>query len=127
MNPLKEIMQWKDKGSTNGSSYNWHKQNPNILETVREQMPACNRFILLVVKVPIIEEHYEILEHANPRWDMQKIQNYATIQNGVEWREDLFELWSHFKLVRFHYSIDSIKEMNSYIRYPANGITVNTF
>ena len=50
---------------------------------------------------------------------MQKIQNYATIPNGVEWREDLFELWSHFKLVRFHYSIDSIKEMNSYIRYPS--------
>ena len=40
--------------------------------------------------------------------------------NGVEWREDLFNLWKEFKLVRFHYSIDSIKEMNDYIRYPSN-------
>ena len=31
---LKETMQWQDKGSTNGSSYNWHKQNPTSLETV---------------------------------------------------------------------------------------------
>ena len=31
---------------------------------------VCNRFILLVAKVLIIEEHYEILEHAITRWDM---------------------------------------------------------
>jgi hypothetical protein len=39
--------------------------------------------------------------------------------NGVEWRDDLFDLWKEFKSVRFHYSIDSIKEMNDYIRYPS--------
>jgi hypothetical protein len=39
--------------------------------------------------------------------------------NGVEWREDLFELWSHFKLVRFHYSVDDFGSRNEYIRYPS--------
>ena len=31
----------------------------------------------------------------------------------------LFDLWSHFKRVRFHYSVDSIGEMNDYIRFPS--------
>ena len=43
----------------------------------------------------IIEEHYEILEHAI-KMGYAKIQNCVTILNGVEWREDLFELLSLF-------------------------------
>ena len=31
----------------------------------------------------------------------------------------LFELWSHFKKVIFHYSVDSVYEMNDYIRFPS--------
>jgi hypothetical protein len=34
-------------------------------------------------------------------------------------REDLFDLCKEFKIVRFHYSIDSINQMNDYIRYPS--------
>ena len=66
------------------------------METVHEQMPSMQQIYFAGGESLIIEEHYEILEHATPRWDMQKIQNYATIPNGVEWREDLFELWSPF-------------------------------
>ena len=32
-------MQWEDKGSTNGSSYNWHKNNPIFWEQFYEQVP----------------------------------------------------------------------------------------
>jgi hypothetical protein len=66
----------------------------------------------------IIEEHYEILEHAI-KMGYAKDLELRYNSNGVEWREDLFDLWKEFKLVRFHYSIDSIKEMNDYIRYPS--------
>ena len=31
----------------------------------------------------------------------------------------LFDLWKYFKRVRFHYSVDSIGEMNDYIRFPS--------
>ena len=31
----------------------------------------------------------------------------------------MFDLWKEFKLVRFHYSVDSIGEMNDYIRFPS--------
>ena len=66
----------------------------------------------------IIEEHYEILEECIRQGHAKNLElRYNS--NGVEWREDLFDLWKHFKLVRFHYSVDSIGEMNHYIRYPS--------
>jgi hypothetical protein len=39
--------------------------------------------------------------------------------NGLELSEKLFELWNHFKEVRFNISIDSVAERNEYIRYPS--------
>ncbi len=36
---LEETMQWQDKGSVNGSSYNWHKNNPVFWEQFNEQIP----------------------------------------------------------------------------------------
>ena len=115
---LKETMQWKDKGSYNGSSYNWHKQNPIFWKQFYEQMPSMQQIYFAGGESLIIEEHYEILEHAI-KMGYAKDLELRYNSNGVEWRDDLFELWSHFKLVRFHYSIDSIKEMNEYIRYPS--------
>ena len=124
---LKEIMQWDNKGSTNGSSYNWHKQNPTFWKQFYEQMPSMQQIYFAGGESLIIEEHYEILEHAI-KMGYAKDLELRYNSNGVEWREDLFDLWREFKLVRFHYSIDSIKEMNDYIRYPSDWENqVNTF
>ena len=124
---LKEIMQWDNKGSTNGSSYNWHKQNPTFWKQFYEQMPSMQQIYFAGGESLIIEEHYEILEHAI-KMGYAKDLELRYNSNGVEWREDLFDLWREFKLVRFHYSIDSIKEMNDYIRYPSDWKNqVNTF
>jgi sulfatase maturation enzyme AslB (radical SAM superfamily) len=120
-------MQWEDKGSTNGSSYNWHKQNPTFWKQFYEQMPSMQQIYFAGGESLIIEEHYEILEHAI-KMDYAKDLELRYNSNGVEWRDDLFDLWKEFKLVRFHYSIDSIKEMNDYIRYPSDWENqVNTF
>ena len=124
---LKEIMQWDHKGSTNHSSYNWHKQNPIFWKQFYEQMPAMQQIYFAGGESLIIDEHYEILEYAIKNGHAKNLElRYNS--NGVEWRDDLFELWKQFKLVRFHYSIDNIKEMNDYIRYPSKWINqVNTF
>lgn len=115
---LKETMQWENKGSYNGSSYNWHKQNPTFWKQFYEQIPNMQQIYFAGGESLIIEEHYEILEECI-RQGYAKNLELRYNSNGVEWREDLFDLWKEFKLVRFHYSIDSIKEMNSYIRYPS--------
>jgi len=115
---LKENTMWSDKGSINGSSYNWHKNNPVFWEQFNEQIPNMKQLYFAGGESLIIEEHYEILEEAIRQGHAPNLElRYNS--NGVEWRDDLFELWSHFKLVRFHYSVDSIHAMNDYIRYPS--------
>lgn len=115
---LRENTAWTDKGSINGSSYNWHKNNPLFWEQFYEQIPNMQQIYFAGGESLIIEEHYEILEECIRQGHAPNLElRYNS--NGVEWREDLFELWSHFKLVRFHYSVDSIGEMNHYIRYPS--------
>ena len=115
---LKETMQWKDKGSYNGSSYNWHKNNPIFWQQFYEQIPNMQQIYFAGGESLIIEEHYDILEECIKQGYAKDLElRYNS--NGVEWRDDLFDLWKEFKLVRFHYSVDSIKEMNDYIRYPS--------
>ena len=115
---LKQTMQWNNKGSTNGSSYNWHKQNPVFWQQFYEQIPHMQQLYFAGGESLIIEEHYEILEECIRQGHAKNLElRYNS--NGVEWRDDLFDLWKHFKLVRFHYSVDSIEQMNDYIRYPS--------
>jgi MoaA/NifB/PqqE/SkfB family radical SAM enzyme len=83
-----------------------------------EQIPHMQQVYFAGGEPLIIDEHYEILEEIIRQGRAKDIEiRYNS--NGVEWREDLFELWSHFKIVRFHYSVDSIGAMNEYIRYPS--------
>ena len=115
---LKQTTLWANKGSTNGSSYNWHKNNPVFWKQFYEQIPNMQQLYFAGGESLIIEEHYEILEECIRQGHAKNLElRYNS--NGVEWRDDLFDLWKQFKLVRFHYSVDSIHEMNDYIRYPS--------
>ena len=115
---LKETMNWKDKGSSNGSSYNWHKNNPVFWDQFNEQIPNMQQLYFAGGESLIIDEHYTILEEAIRNGHAKNLElRYNS--NGVEWRDDLFDLWKEFKLVRFHYSVDDIEERNEYIRYPS--------
>jgi hypothetical protein len=115
---LKETMQWDNKGSYNGSSYNWHKQNPTFWQQFYDQIPNMQQIYFAGGESLIIEEHYEILEECI-RQGYAKNLELRYNSNGVEWRDDLFELWKEFKLVRFHYSVDDIFMRNEYVRYPS--------
>lgn len=115
---LKENTQWRDKGSTNGSSYNWHKNNPTFWSQFYEQVPHMQQLYFAGGESLIIDEHYEILEEVIKQGHAKNLElRYNS--NGVEWRDDLFDLWKEFKLVRFHYSVDDIGQRNEYIRYPS--------
>lgn len=115
---LKQNMSWDNKGSYNGSSYNWHKNNPTFWKQFYEQIPNMQQIYFAGGESLIIEEHYEILEECI-RQGYAKNLEIRYNSNGVEWRDDLFDLWKHFKYVKFHYSVDSIYGMNEYIRYPS--------
>jgi len=115
---LKENMAWDNKGSYNGSSYNWHKNNPTFWNQFYEQIPHMQQIYFAGGESTIIEEHYAILEKCIELGHAKNLEiRYNS--NAVEWREDLFDLWKEFKLVRFHYSVDDIFARNEYIRYPS--------
>lgn len=116
---LKQTMQWSNKGSTNGSSYNWHKQNTIFWDQFYEQIPNMQQLYFAGGEALIIDEHYDILRQCIKSGHAKNLElRYNS--NGIEWKQDLFSLWKQFKLVRYHYSIDDIGERNEYIRYPSN-------
>jgi hypothetical protein len=66
----------------------------------------------------LIPEHYKILEFMIESGNSSNcILRYNS--NGLELSEKIFELWNHFKEIRFNISIDSVAERNEYIRYPS--------
>jgi hypothetical protein len=116
---LKNTSNWENKGRTNGASYNWHKNNPRFWHDLMEQIPNMYQLYFAGGESLIIDEHYYLLEECIKRGYAKNIElRYNS--NGVNWRNDLFELWKEFKRVRFHYSIDAYGEQNNYIRYPSN-------
>lgn len=115
---VKEIWSWENKGSINGSSYNWHKNNPVFWTQFYQQIPHMKQLYFAGGESLIIDEHYKILEECIAQ-GFAKDMEIRYNSNGVEWRDDLFDLWKHFKLVRFHYSVDDIHQRNEYIRYPS--------
>jgi hypothetical protein len=115
---LKENYNWNDKGRINGSSFNWHKNNPKFWEQFWEQLPNMQQLYFAGGESLIIEEHYMILRECVKRGYAKNIElRYNS--NGVEWEDDLFDLWAQFKHVRFFFSIDDIMQRNEYIRYPS--------
>ena len=116
---LKEIWNWENKGKNFNASYNWHKSNDQFWEQFWKQIPNMLQLYSAGGESTVMSEHYTILEKIIESGHAPNLElRYNS--NAVEWREDLFDLWSHFKLVRFHYSLDSIGAMNDYIRYPSN-------
>ena len=120
---LKETMIWSNKGKVDGASYNWHQNNPGFWSQLYEQIPHIRQLYFAGGEALIIKEHYDLLEKCVEMGHASKIQlRYNS--NGIEIPDRLLELWDKFESVRFHFSIDSIEEMNHYIRYPANWQTI---
>lgn len=118
---LQDTMQWNKMG--NDSHYNWHKNNPKFWEEFYEQIPYFKQVYFAGGESTIIKEHYEILNKIIEMGYANQIElRYNS--NGLELPDKLFKLWSHFKLVRFHFSIDDIHERNDYIRYPSRWETI---
>lgn len=115
---LKETMQWNNKGRVDGATYNWHLDNEHFWQQLYEQIPHIKQLYFAGGEATIIEHHYLLLEKCIEMGHAKDIQlRYNS--NAVEMPQRLFDLWDHFKSIRFHYSIDSIGEMNNYIRYPS--------
>ena len=118
---LKESMTWEKttgKLKSVGGSYNWHKNNPTFWNDLYKHIPTLKQLYWAGGEPLIMEEHYDVLEKVIADGHAGQIElRYNS--NGLEWRDDLFDLWKHFRQVIFHFSIDDIGDRLHYIRYPA--------
>jgi hypothetical protein len=118
---LKKSMTWeKTNGKLKnvGASYNWHKDNDMFWDDLYEQIPTLQQLYWAGGESLVIEEHYTLLKKIIADGYAGGIElRYNS--NGLEWDDDLFDIWKEFKNVIFHFSIDDIEERLEYIRYPA--------
>ena len=117
---LKDTMQWHNKGKVEGKSpYNWHKNNELFFEQLYAQIPNMKQLYFAGGEPLIIDEHEELLREVIKRGYAKDIElRYNS--NGTVIEDSMIDLWNQFKRVRFHFSLDSIYEMNDYIRYPSD-------
>lgn len=118
---LKQDQHWDDRNR----DYTWY-QKGSFLDNMRLQSHFIKELYFAGGEPLLIPEHYKILEFMIESGNAKDcVIRYNS--NGLELPEHLFELWNHFKQVKFNFSIDSVGERNDYIRYPSkwNDVVAN--
>lgn len=104
--------------------YTWY-QKGTFLESIRSQSTSIRELYFAGGEPLLIPEHYKILEFMVEAGAAKNcILRYNS--NGLELPEKLFDLWHHFKEVKFNFSVDAVGERNNYIRYPSKWSNVVT-
>lgn len=102
--------------------YTWYKKG-SFLDSMRSQSHNIKELYFAGGEPLLIPEHYKILEYMIETGSAGNcVLRYNS--NGLELPEKLFELWKHFKEVKFNFSVDSFEHRNEYIRYPTKWNTV---
>ena len=112
----------QDQGWDRRYDYTWY-QKGSFLSTMKGQAHQIKELYFAGGEPLLIPEHYKILEfmvESGAAGNCMLRYN----SNGVEIPDRLLELWTHFKEVRFNFSIDAVGERNHYIRYPSDWTTI---
>jgi MoaA/NifB/PqqE/SkfB family radical SAM enzyme len=104
--------------------YTWY-QKSEFLDGMKEQAQHIKELYFAGGEPLLIPEHYKILEFMIDTGNAKNcILRYNS--NGLELPDNLFKLWSHFKQVKFNFSLDAVGDKNHYIRYPSDWNTIVT-
>lgn len=104
---------WDDRNR----DYTWY-QKGSFLDSMRGQASYIKELYFAGGEPLLIPEHYKILEFMVETGNAKNcVLRYNS--NGLELPDHLFDLWNHFKEVKFNFSIDAVGERNNYIRYPS--------
>jgi hypothetical protein len=114
---LKQV-NW-DKNTFN----NYWYERPELWEEVFEQIPNIRQLYFAGGEPLMIKEHKRFLEEIVSRGYADKI-TVRYNSNGVLVDDNIIEIWSKFKEVRFAFSIDAITDRNHYIRYPVDWVEI---
>jgi len=107
----------QDQGWNKDYDYTWY-QKGSFLDTMKSQAANIQELYFAGGEPLLIPEHYKILEYMIETGSAKNcILRYNS--NGIDLPPKLFELWKHFKSVKFNFSIDAVGDKNDYIRYPS--------
>ncbi len=103
-----------DKTKFNNTWY----ENPEFWDEVFEQIPNITQLYFAGGEPLMIKEHRKFLDEIIKRGYAKQI-SLRYNSNGIFVDEDIINVWSQFKQVRYAFSLDALKDRNYYIRYPA--------
>jgi MoaA/NifB/PqqE/SkfB family radical SAM enzyme len=105
--------------------YTWYQKGA-FLDDMRSNAYNIRELYFAGGEPLLIPEHYKILEFM-VETGAAKLCVVRYNSNGLELPEKLFELWKHFKEVKFNFSVDAVGDRNDYVRYPSkwNDIVAN--
>jgi len=123
--PNYQIKELKDDQGWNIDwDYTWY-QKGDFLSSMKEQAQHIKELYFAGGEPTLIPEHYKILQFMIDSGNAQNcVLRYNS--NGIDLPEKLFELWHHFKEVKFNLSIDALGDLNNYIRYPSKWSQIET-
>jgi hypothetical protein len=111
---LKKQMNWGRKEFNNF----WH-ENPDFWKDVYKQIPNLKQVYFAGGEPLMIKEHKLFLEEIIRQGYADKILvRYNS--NGLLVDDDIIDLWTKFRRVKFAVSIDAVAERNHYIRFPTD-------
>jgi sulfatase maturation enzyme AslB (radical SAM superfamily) len=109
---LKDQMQWDQKQFNN----KWH-ENPDFWKEMYAQIPNLKQVYFAGGEPLLIKEHKAFIEEIIRQGYQDKILlRYNS--NGILVDDEIIELWSKFKKVKFAVSLDATDLKNYYIRFP---------
>lgn len=112
----------QDQGWDRTMDYTWY-QKGSFLHSMRNQAEHIKELYFAGGEPLLIPEHEHILQFMiDYGYASNCILRYNS--NGTEISDKLLEQWTHFKLVKFNFSIDAFGEQNDYIRYPSKWETI---
>jgi len=103
-----------DKTQFNNTWY----EKPEFWDEVFEQIPNITQLYFAGGEPLMIKEHRRFLDEIINRGYAKNI-SLRYNSNGIFVNEDIINVWSQFKQVRYAFSIDAEGDRNHYIRYPA--------
>ena len=98
---------------------NYWYEKPEFWDDIFEQIPHIEQLYFAGGEPLMIKEHKRFLEEIIKRGYNNKI-TLRYNSNGVLLDENMIEIWTQFKKVKFSVSVDALEERNWYIRYPTD-------
>jgi hypothetical protein len=97
---------------------NYWYEKPEFWQQIFDQIPNIKHLYFAGGEPLMIKEHKRFLEEIIRQGYSDKI-TLRYNSNGILVDQDMIDIWSKFKQVRYAFSIDDILDRNYYIRYPA--------